>query len=377
MLNRAVCTIVTKSHLPFARALAKNLAQFNSDIVLYVLLADRVDGYFDPDQEPFKIIFLEDLPDQKTVQNMCFYYTAFELCCALRGALHEYIYENYLADIWLFLDSDILIFNSLQEVFQQLETTSILLTPHILKPVQPDYVNLLEVSILASGNYNAGFLGLRRTDETRKFIDWFKHRLIHYGFARRGYGMLQYLFVDQLWLNFVPQFFKEVQLLTHPGANVGYWNLISRSLTKEGQTYFVDEYPLLFVHFSGWDILQPHQLSKHFPCDCSVDHWIELAEQYRQVLLTSRYENDRIMPYAFNAFTDGQNITSEIRLMFYRHLEEGIWSQENPFIHPEYFLEKNKLKNPSQKKKLRNQNAVLQKILKKMASTCDRLAAML
>ena len=58
MSELAACTIITKNYLPYARTLANSLAKYNSNITLYVLLADRVDDYFDPSLESFKLIYL-------------------------------------------------------------------------------------------------------------------------------------------------------------------------------------------------------------------------------------------------------------------------------------------------------------------------------
>ena len=63
MSKNAVCTVITKSYLPYARTLASSLAEHNPDVDLYVLLADKVDGYFDPSLESLKFIYLEDLSE--------------------------------------------------------------------------------------------------------------------------------------------------------------------------------------------------------------------------------------------------------------------------------------------------------------------------
>lgn len=333
MHDRAVCTIITKNYLPFARALSHTLRKHNPNLRLYVLLADQLDGYFKPIEEPFTLILLEELPDQHLIRNMCFYYTSFELCCALRGLLHEYMYEKEIAHSWLFLDSDILIYNSLEEIFKQLEETSILLNPHILNPVDQPYVYDIEVSILVSGIYNAGFLGLKRSEETRNFVNWFKHRLIHYAFNRRGEEiMFKLLFVDQLWLNFVPHFFKDVSFLVHPGANVGYWNLTSlKEISRKNNAYFIDNKPLLFIHFSGWDISQPSKISTYISSKENISIWQEMGEHYKELLLKYGYEECQSYPYAFSSFSNGQKITPEIRYLYYEMLKNHELKQINPF----------------------------------------------
>ncbi|MBD2451083.1 hypothetical protein H6G76_28925 [Nostoc sp. FACHB-152] len=346
MNKKIVCTIITKSYLAYARALATSLHEHNPDVKLYVLLADKIDGYFEPANEPFELIRLEELPDQQTVRRMCFYYTAFELCCALRGVLHQFIYENNLADLWLFLDSDILIYNSLEEIFQQLETTSILLNPHLVAPINNPNYDALEVRLLGSGVYNAGFLGIRRTDESKKFIDWFKQRLSQYAFQRRGEGEMNLLFVDQLWLNLAPTLFRDIKYLLHLGANVGYWSLISHPIYKEDNIYFINNQPVLFIHFTGWDISQPYIASRYLPLEKNTSIWEEIGNNYKNRLLDCGYEDCKKYPYAFSYFANQKKITPEIQYLYYKNIylnsNDAYLKDLDPFENYEYL---NKLKN--------------------------------
>lgn len=325
MNESAVCTIITKSYLPYARTLASSLAKYNPDVNLYVLLADNIDDYFDPSLEPFKFIYLEDLSDPKIIEQMCFYYTPFELCCGLRGSLHEYMLEKTDVQKWLFLDSDIMVCNSLTVIFNQLENSSILLTPHVSTPTtdnnyaDPD----CEITYLKSGLYNAGFLGLRRTDTSKKFISWFKDRLKSFSF--HDYASKDYisrgLFVDQLWLNLVPLYFKEVEFCLEPGANLGHWNIFERLFDKDSLgNITVDGEPLLFVHFSGWDIQNIDKVSKYTSVsdeDKTPSSWSEISKFYKDGLIGHGYEDFTSHPYAFNFFQNSELITLEMRRKYY------------------------------------------------------------
>ncbi len=336
MNKSAVCTIVTKSYLPYARTLASSLAEHNPDIQLYVLLADRVDNYFDPSLEPFKLIYLENLSDQRTIEKMCFYYTTFELCCALRGALHEYMYQNSVADSWIFLDSDILIFSPLDEIFRQLESTSILLNPHLLDPLAEPYTELVEVPVLVCGLYNGGFLGLRASEEAKKFILWFKNRLTKYSFDRREQGKYMHLVGDQLWLNFVPLWFKNVSLLVLPGTNLAHWNLISGSLSKQNNAYFFNDKPVIFVHFTGWDIYNPSKLSKYL--DKDINLWPELGQLYQKRLFKYGYEDCKQFPNSFSTFINGKPITPRMRFLYYEYLSSNKENAIDPFSNRNYLI---------------------------------------
>jgi hypothetical protein len=325
MSELAVCTIITKSYLPYARTLASSLAKYNPNVNLYVLLADRVDDYFDPSLEPFKFIYLEDLSDPNTIEQMCFYYTPFELCCGLRGLLHEYMFEKTDAQKWLFLDSDIMVCNPLTVVFNQLEKSSILLTPHIsIATADNNYADPnCEITYLKSGLYNAGFLGLRRTDISRKFVSWFKDRLKSFSFhdyASKN-NISRGLFVDQLWLNLVPLYFKEVEFCLEPGANLGHWNIFDRLFDKDNLgNITVDGKPLLFIHFSGWDIQNIDKVSKYTSVsykEKTPSSWSEISRLYKDCLIGHGYEDFASHPYAFNFFQNREFITPEMRHKYY------------------------------------------------------------
>ncbi|MBD2082338.1 glycosyl transferase, group 1 [Leptolyngbya sp. FACHB-17] len=340
MSKRIVCTTTTKNHLAYARTLAETLLEHNSDAELYVLLADRLDDAFDPDCESFKLISLEELPDQHLVEQMTFYYTPFELCCALRGVLHQYIYETLAPESWIFLDSDVMVCHSLEAIFEQLSQVSILLSPHVTTPISLDRAPNLEVTLLRGGTYNGGFLGLRRTDEAYRFINWWKTRLAYYGFADPQVSDPRGLFVDQLWLNLAPVYFQDFGILWHPGANIGHWNFYERQFERDPNgNVLVNDQPLLFLHFSGWDLFNPYQVSKYSLLAYEEQFnspWGKMAKLYREKLLKNGYEATTSLPYAFATFQNGTPIDWVTRRGYYEELRRGTEADGSPFDHPEY-----------------------------------------
>lgn len=341
MAETLVCTIVTKSYLAYARALAVSLAEHNPGLELYVLLADRNDGEFDPDQEPFHLIPLEALSDQAAIQRMCFYYTPFELCCALRGLLHEYILSHTTAERWIFLDSDIYVCGSLEPVFERLRSATILLTPHTQTPASIEQADVCEINnLLRCGLYNAGFLGLRRCETTRQFVAWWQARLEHFCFNDLDNQDVRALYVDQLWLNIVPVYFPEVAFLEDLGCNLGHWNLWARPLTlSEDGSILAAGQPLRFVHFSGWCVDEPDRVSQNSPLYDQMEylHWSHLGRAYRSLLIAQGHEALRHQSYAFSTFTNGELITPEMRLLYYEDWKKGLTEDLLPFEHPEVF----------------------------------------
>ncbi|BAU12751.1 glycosyl transferase, group 1 [Leptolyngbya sp. NIES-3755] len=342
MSERIFCTVITKNYLAYARTLAETLSEHHSDSKLYVLIVDRIEEYFQPEAELFEVIRFEDLPDQKTIEQMCFYYTPLELCCALRGMLHEYIVEHTNAESWIFLDCDIMVCSSLEPLFEALSETSILLTPHCSVPL-PVKDAEHELNILMHGLSNAGFLGLRRTEQTREFLAWWKDRLKYYCFLDSALGDPRGLSVDQRWLNLVFLYFPDFKFVKHPGANIGHWNFYERKFQygAEGKI-LVNGQPVLFLHFSGWDIDNPDYVSKHSPLyqEKDTSPWTEFARSYREKLLKNGYEETKQFPYTFATFHDRTPITQVMRRGYYDELKQGTAIANSPFDQPEHFRSK-------------------------------------
>jgi hypothetical protein len=328
-----VCTIITKRYLAQARVLTQSLREHHPEARVYVLLADQVGDYFDPAAEPFELIGLADLPDRALIAQMCFYYNAFELCCALRPFLHCYLSEQTDHEAWLFLDADILVCASLDPLWQQLSATSILLSPHSLDPVAPNHVETLELNVLRQGIYNGGCVGLRRAAATDPrstatvlaFIQWWQQRLTDYCFDDVALQDGRGLAVDQLWLNLVPLYFEDVAVLRHRGANVGHWNLIERGDLVSGDNgLMIGDEPLLFFHFSGWDWQDPLQVSRHNPLyqNAHSAAWAHLALDYRDRLQAHGHEAALAYPYAFDRFDNGDPIWVPMRRAYHRSIRE-------------------------------------------------------
>jgi hypothetical protein len=86
----AGCTIVAKRGLAHARVLAAEFIEHHPGASFFVLLADRIDGYFKPAQEKFRLVQLDelDLPENSQLQ---FRYGTEELRTALKPYLLKHL----------------------------------------------------------------------------------------------------------------------------------------------------------------------------------------------------------------------------------------------------------------------------------------------
>ena len=252
-------TVCTASYLAHAKVMADSLRFYNPGYTCYICLVDEVKGRFDEKLfQPHILITVSDI-EIPPFDEMCKRYSLLELNCALKPWFALYILQNTECTSLFYFDTDILIFNSLHFLEQQLEQYSILLTPHITQPLPVDNKSPQEKHILRTGNYNAGFFGINNDANGLEFVHWWKMTLIDNCYENKNDCIAS----DQKWLNFVPLFFKSVLILVHPGCNLAYWNIDQRQLTFNNKDFLVNEvYTLLFIHLSGYKYTNPSLLSK-------------------------------------------------------------------------------------------------------------------
>jgi glycosyltransferase involved in cell wall biosynthesis len=257
----AICTITTRSHLVFVRCLLDSFFKHHPDGVSYVLYLGDVG--------PFDELRYTDTTSVRTGQlqipefaSMLARYNTFELCNALKPFLLEYLITHSDHQKVCYFDSDIFIFASLkEEVWDQLDSCSILLTPHLcrLPDNDPDLV-WRDLAVLQHGVYNGGFIGIRRCSETEEFLRWWGSRIIPCGYKKLEEGMN----CDQRWLDLVPGYALNVQISRHPGLNAGYWNLHERHFEITNGQHLVNGEQLGFFHFSGYSPDRPHEITKNW-----------------------------------------------------------------------------------------------------------------
>lgn len=333
----AACTIIAKNYLAHARVLSRSFLAHHPDARMIVLVIDDIDGYIDPDKEPFELVKLEELP----IENrgaLCFKYSVLELATAVKPFILQHILDQPGITKVLYLDPDILVFGSLSPLYGLLSEHAILMIPHITEPIDvEDNHAPTERTFLQCGAYNLGFLGLADRPTTRRMLTWWRARCEAFGVSRPREG----LFVDQKWMDLVPGLFGDVFVLRDPAYNVAYWNLHGRAITLEPEPT-VNGRPMGFFHFSGYDPEAPHVVSKHQTRFRMKDLGVvrELFSLYRDRLFAEGYREVSRWPYSYSEFDNGITIAPIVRDLYYRlGPEAGIFG--NPFStrHPGSFYE--------------------------------------
>jgi hypothetical protein len=306
-------TIVTKSYLAYAKALAFKVNQFHPGASFTIFVVDP-EGMGDAATgAKADIRSAADLFEEDTFRLMTGYYTADELCNACKPWAHQALLSESSVRTTIYLDSDIYVTGSLNPLVDDLGGKSILLTPHLLKPSIENMNEDLERALLNGGIYNGGCLVLNDSETTQEFLSWWKQRL-RFSCLRFEPGLC----VDQSWLNFVPALFgpDEVVICRRLGVNVGHWNMQERLLTSNARgDYFADNEPVSFLHFSGWEPERPEVPSKYAvtsPGESAMT-WEVAGRAYKKTLLENGLGQNHDKQYSYSVGRDGTPITLEMR----------------------------------------------------------------
>lgn len=250
-------TIASQNFAPQLRCLFESLRTHHPDARLTLCL---VEEDANPEIFPageFEIVLAKDVVGDG-FYDMAYASGITELATATKPFVLKWLLDRG-EQTATYIDPDCFLFSPLEEVFGLLnEGANIVLTPHATEPIQ-DACQPGEIDLLRSGAFNLGFIAVRESAETRRFLDWWSARLRDHCVFDPVAG----LFVDQKWMDLTPSFFDGVSILRHPGYNVAYWNLFQRLIKRAPGGWQVDGEALRFFHFSGLPKDDVRKISRH------------------------------------------------------------------------------------------------------------------
>jgi len=322
----AACTIVAKPMLALARVLAASLRRHHPDLPFFVLLADEIGSCFDPALEPFELVPFGELAIPagdalrfRYAQQPLSYVSTPFLLRHLLGLGFERI---------LFLKQETLVTADLGPLLDALDDAPLLLAPHLTAPLAGPDAPDRELTILLSGVYNVGVLGVSRGEQTQEFLDWWSDRVSTHGHHDVTAGV----HFEQRWLDLVPSYFPGARVLRSPGTNVGHWNLPERRIEVRDGEVLADGEPCRVFRFSGYDPDHPGRATVH--SDRLAIEGLgdagRLFDGYRSLLAESGHAEARRWPYAWDRFDDGSAIPAIARDL-HRELGDEARAFGDPF----------------------------------------------
>jgi hypothetical protein len=257
-------TLCSVNYFAQAFTLGNSLRKTNPNIRFVIGLVDKLDT------KQIDISLLADFEllevDKINIENfdidfkaMCDRYDITELNTAVKPYFIKHFYDNTDAQNVIYFDPDIIVFQPLIALEQNLEKYNIVLTPHITTPYNDDKWQA-EEDLINTGIYNLGFIATSRSEETMKFVKWWMKKLFDGAYIDLCNG----LFTDQHWIEFAPVFFDKVLINKYLGYNIAYWNLHERFISKKEDVWYVnDKHEVRFFHYSGYSPFKPKIVSKY------------------------------------------------------------------------------------------------------------------
>jgi hypothetical protein len=331
MNSTCAFTICAKNYIGLAKTLEQSLREHNPTVDFYVFVADELDD------ETSRLAGDSVLSARDHVgipgtewREMSFKYDIVEFCTAIKPSCMEHLLEAGYEQV-MYLDPDILVFDSLTPVLDALRQYMVVVTPH-----QVDVNNDIP---RRGGIYNLGFIAVRNAPSVRRMLTWWKHRLRNNCSVDPMIGQ----FTDQKWMDHLPVVLQNGELFVarHPGLNYAPWNFDERRLIGREGKYFVafknpafgEEAPLVFLHFSAFkykEIARGNYNHKGIPMADREPELFRLIQIYGERLNASGFLQFLDLPYTYDRFSNGSSIQYIHRRIFKRLREEG-WLDGDPF----------------------------------------------
>jgi hypothetical protein len=322
----AVATIVARNYLSFARVLARSLRERHPHVPFLVVVAAEPDTDWQLEGEPFEIVALDNLgiPD---LGRVCFRCSRQELAVLVKPFLLRHLLDRGISG-GIYLDPDTLVVGDLTPLFVEVARHAIVLTPHLLQPLEGDGRIARELNILQSGTFNAGFVGVSDMPATRDALAWWQDRLLADCSAAVDRGV----YYDQRWLDLMSILFDDVSVMRDVGCNIAYWNLPERHVQVSAERILVNGAPARFFHFSGFEPEHPTVPSRYSPWrwDGSSADAAVIYRRYAELLMAAGHDVTSRTTYGFDYFDNGAPISSQARDL-YKSLGATVADFGDPF----------------------------------------------
>lgn len=309
--SKAIYTIVACNYFAHALTLRESVIEHEPDARFVIVLVDRKDTGFLKAWPDVEVIWAADL-GIKDFSRHALRFDVIELSTNVKPTVGKRLLEEH--EFVLYIDPDIYLYRDMRDVWAMLQDSNVVVTPACLNPVldgfRPDDLEFMRV-----GTFNLGFIGLKRSEETLRFLDWWEARCLELGFMETQSG----LFVDQKWLTLAVGYFQGIAISRHPGMNVAQWNLHERHLSQKADKVMVNECrPLLFMHFSSFDPDTPDLVAKRQNRYARGDRpdFCLVSMHYAERLIANGFHAMQKYNYGYDYFSDGAYVSPTTRRIF-------------------------------------------------------------
>lgn len=174
-----------------------------------------------------------------------------EYCWTLKAPLCLHILNYYSeADHIVYCDADMYFFTKPNIILDEWWKYSVFLCP------QRGTTELENVH----GIYQAGLIGFKNDSNSKDILRWWKDKCLEY--CKNVYDIEMNRWGDQKYLDYIPNIFSNIKVMTHKGIDAAPWNVIlnnSPSITKVEDKVFIDQDELIAFHFGSMQIINTNK----------------------------------------------------------------------------------------------------------------------
>ena len=324
-----ICTIAAHNYVPKAIFMAMGVRLHEPHARLVLCVAERTLPVAADTEGVFDAVMLASDLREGDFDRFAFRHTVIECATAIKARLLRRLMADYPAEaVFMYLDPDIAVYGPFLEARRSLERAAILATPHHLSDIPTPSM----LAVLKHGTFNLGFLGLRRSSEAARFLEWWDQKLESFCYVDLPRG----LFVDQKWFDVAMGMFP-ITVLSEPGYNVGYWNCATRPIAFQEAAATVCGRPLRFVHFSHADLGRDMRFFRRW-LPRGNEPIYQLRRDYLAAVAALRAQVLTADAWTYDLYRSGERIAHEARLSC--RLQPALLEESgDPFARSnEYFL---------------------------------------
>lgn len=246
------CTIVSEEYLVKGLALYESLKNQCDNFHLWICCVDDpsyliLSNMKLSNASILSVAEIETLEYQQVKQTR----TLKEYCWTLKPQLSLYVLDNFKEiDRLVYCDADIYFFSHPKPLFDEWGKYSIFMcsqrgTPELTRRY---------------GIYQAGLLGFRQDENSKKILNWWKDRCLEWCFDEEDLEWNRW--GDQKYLEHIPFLFENIKIIRNIGVNAAPWNLVMNNLYnihKNDDVVRLDEVDLVIYHFGSLLILNEEE----------------------------------------------------------------------------------------------------------------------
>lgn len=174
-------------------------------------------------------------------------------CWTLKPVFLHYVMQVYPdCKYFAHLDADLFFYSSPDWIFMENHDANLLLTHHRNSRKFLHYY-------ASSGVFNTGFVGCKNNEIARKAVSKWEEQCLLY--CPIEANPISKVFGDQRYVESWPEEYEGVHIVRNLGVNTALWNVQNYTVNVKDEKVYIDEYPLIFYHFSGLTIISRNEFN--------------------------------------------------------------------------------------------------------------------